>query len=40
MAMERLLLLWDEMDDWTSMCRHALSRYWNRIIRARLKITR
>jgi hypothetical protein len=23
--MERLLLLWDEMDDWTGLCRHALT---------------
>jgi hypothetical protein len=27
--MERLLLLWDEMDDWTSVCRHALRAFWN-----------
>jgi len=38
--MERLLLLWDEMDDWTGMCRHALARFWSALARAGLKITR
>jgi hypothetical protein len=27
--MERLLLLWDEMDDWTGLCRHTLRAFLN-----------
>jgi hypothetical protein len=38
--MERLLLLWDEMDDWTSLCWHAIRRFWSGLVRAGLKITR
>jgi hypothetical protein len=38
--MERLLLLWDEMDDWTGLCRHAFVSLWTGFARRGLKIPR
>lgn len=38
--MERLLLLLDEVDDWTGLARHALASLWNGLVRTGLKIPR